>query len=73
MLAKMEAERKTDVENLKSWMERMMDTDVKLQELTETVETTHRECEEPTSANTMACQETMGALLEEKKSQPQRK
>jgi hypothetical protein len=60
-LAKMEAERKADAENLKSIMERMMDTDqtdVKLKELTEMVETTHRECEEPTSADMKACQET---------------
>jgi hypothetical protein len=66
-LAKMEAERKSDLENLKSWMGRMMDTEetgVKLQELTETVESTHRECEEPTSANTMACQGNMEARLE---------
>jgi small-conductance mechanosensitive channel len=56
-LAKMEAERKSDRENLKSMMERMMNidqTDVKLKELTETVETTHRECEEPTSADMKA-------------------
>jgi hypothetical protein len=42
-------------------MERMMDTDetdVKLQELTEAVKQTHRECEEPTSADMKACQET---------------
>jgi hypothetical protein len=68
MLARMEAGRKSDIENLKSWMERMMDTDetdVKPQELTETVETTHRECEEPTSADTMACQEKTEVHLEE--------
>jgi hypothetical protein len=42
-------------------MERMMNTnqtDVKLKELTETVEKTHRECEEPTSADMKAFQET---------------
>jgi hypothetical protein len=45
-LAKWEAERKSDVKNLKSMMERMMNTDqtdVKLKELTDTVETAHRE------------------------------
>jgi hypothetical protein len=61
MLAKLEAERKSDVEDLKNMMERMMNTDqtdVKLKEPTDTVETTHRECEEPTSADMKACQET---------------
>jgi hypothetical protein len=41
-------------------IERMMNTDqtdLKLKELTETVETTHRECEEPTSADMKVCHE----------------
>jgi Tfp pilus assembly protein PilN len=45
-LTKMEAERKSDLEDLKSMMERMMNTNqtgVKLKELTDTVEKTHRE------------------------------
>jgi hypothetical protein len=67
MLAKMEAERKADVENLKSIMERMMDTDqtdVKFKELTETVETTHRECEEPSSAEMKVCHEATETDIE---------
>jgi hypothetical protein len=72
MLAKMEAnwqidreERKADrkayQENLKRMMEEIMTanqakTDIKLKELTETIEKTHLECEEPTSADTKACQ-----------------
>jgi hypothetical protein len=42
-------------------MERMMNTNqrvVKLKELTETIEKTHRECEEPTSVDMKTCQET---------------
>jgi hypothetical protein len=64
-LAKMEAEWKSDLENLKSMTERMINTDqtdVKLKELTET----HRECEEPTSADMKACQDAMEANLEGK-------
>jgi hypothetical protein len=38
-------------------------TDVKLKELAETVGRTHRECEEPTSADMKAYQVTMEAFL----------
>jgi hypothetical protein len=68
MLAKWEAERKADVENLKSMMERMMvkaQTEVKFKELTEIVETTHWEYEEPTSADMKACQGKTEACLQE--------
>jgi hypothetical protein len=68
MLAKMEAERKADLEILRSMMERMTNanlakTDVKLKELTETIQKTHVECEEPTSADMNACQDAMEANL----------
>jgi hypothetical protein len=49
-------------------MERMMNldqTDVKLKELTETVETTHRECKEPTSADMKVCHKATEAYRED--------
>jgi hypothetical protein len=52
-------------------MERMMNadqTDVKLKQLTETVETTHRECEEPTSADMKVCHEATEADIEKTES-----
>jgi hypothetical protein len=61
-LAKWEAERESDLEKIKSMMERMMNTnqrDVKLKELAKTVEKTYRECEEPTSADMKTYQETV--------------
>jgi hypothetical protein len=59
----MKAERKAYREDLKRTMEEMMitnqaKTDVMLKELTETIEKTHLECEETTSADRKACQET---------------
>jgi hypothetical protein len=67
MLAKMEVERKADLENLKSVMERMTNanqakTDVKFKELTETIEKNADGITDSRSVPRRADKETLGRL-----------